>query len=448
MVDTAEPQVTDSGRADAPLPGWPAHDVVPSVWGRITNLEVDRGEGSWLITRDGERYLDYTSGIGVANTGHAHPRVAAAVAAQAQKLLHGQQNIIYHEPGLRLYERLPSLLPGGPYQAFLSNSGAEAVEAAVKLARVATGRPAIMAFRYGYHGRTAQTMALTTAKDVYRAAFEPLPGSVYHTAYPYCYRAPGAAHDPAVCTCDWEAQLDLTFHQFIYPDRVAAVILEPVLGEGGYIVPPPGFLPRLREITAQHGILLIADEVQTGFGRTGEMFAVRHWDVEPDILVMAKGIASGLPLSGILARRDLMAHWKPGSHGGTYGGNVVSCAAANATLDVIEDEGLVVNARERGRQFLAGLQAIKDRYRSIGDARGLGLMVAIELVKPDEGDGRVPDPDLAKRIQAEAFKRRLLILTAGTYVNVIRIIPPLVTTAAEIDQALAILDDSVAAAGA
>ena len=215
-----------------------------------------------------------------------------------RKLLHGQQNILYHEPGLRLYERLPGLLPGGPYQAFLSNSGAEAVEAAVKLARVATGRPAILAFRYGYHGRTAQTMALTTAKDVYRAAFEPLPGSVYHTAYPYCYRAPGGAHRPEDCTCDWEAQLDLTFHQFIYPDRVAAVILEPVLGEGGYIVPPPGFLPRLREITAQHGILLIADEVQTGFGRTGEMFAVRHWDVEPDILVMAKGIASGLPLSG------------------------------------------------------------------------------------------------------------------------------------------------------
>ena len=286
-------------KANAPLPD---HAVVPGVWGRITNLDVDRGEGSWLITRDGERYLDYSSGIGVTNTGHAHPRVAAAVAAQAAKLLHGQQNILYHEPGLRLYERLRGVLPGGPWQAFLSNSGAEAVEASVKLARVATGRPAILAFRYGYHGRTAQTMALTSAKDVYRAAFEPLPGSVYHTAYPYCYRAPGGAHSPDACTCDWEAQLDLTFHQFIYPDRVAAVIIEPVLGEGGYIVPPPGFLPRLREITREHGILLIADEVQTGFGRTGEMFAVQHWGVEPDILVMAKGIASGLPLSGILAR--------------------------------------------------------------------------------------------------------------------------------------------------
>ncbi len=434
--------------ASPPVTALPDHAVVPPVWGRITNLDVDRGEGSWLITRDGERYLDYSSGIGVANTGHAHPRVAAAVAAQARKLLHGQQNILYHEPGLRLYERLPSLLPGGPYQAFLSNSGAEAVEAAVKLARVATGRPAILAFRYGYHGRTAQTMALTTAKDVYRAAFEPLPGSIYHTAYPYCYRAPGGGHSPEACTCDWEAQLDLTFHQFIYPDRVAAIIVEPVLGEGGYIVPPPGFLPRLREITAQHGILLIADEVQTGFGRTGQMFAVRHWDVEPDILVMAKGIASGLPLSGILARTELMAQWKPGTHGGTYGGNVVSCAAANATLDVIEDEGLVANARERGNQFLAGLRELGTRHRTIGDVRGLGLMLALEFVKPDDGDGRTPDPDLTRRIQAEALSRKLIVLTAGTYVNVIRVIPPLVTTPDEVDLALKILGESLAAAGA
>jgi 4-aminobutyrate aminotransferase len=442
---TTETRAQSSSAMGASLPD---HSVIPPVWSRITNLDVDRGEGSWLITRDGERYLDYSSGIGVTNTGHAHPRVAAAIAAQAQKLLHGQQNILYHEPGLRLYDRLPNLLPGGPYQAFLSNSGAEAIEASVKLARVATGRPVIIAFRYGYHGRTAQTMAMTTAKDVYRGAFEPLPGSVYHTAYPYCYRAAGGPHDPSACTCDWEGQLDLTFHQFIYPDQVAAIIIEPVLGEGGYIVPPPDFLPRLRDITRRHGILLIADEVQTGFGRTGQMFAVMHYDVEPDILVMAKGIASGLPLSGIMAREELMARWKPGTHGGTYGGNVVSCAAANATLDVIEDEGLVANAAERGRQFLDGLKALKEKYRSIGDVRGLGLMVALEFVKPGEGDGRVPDPDVTKRVQAEALARNLIVLTAGTYVNVVRIIPPLVTTADEVDLALSILDGSLTAAGA
>ncbi len=339
----------------APLPD---RSVIPPVWGRITNLVVDHGEGSWLVTPEGDRYLDYTSGIGVTNTGHAHPRVVAAIQAQAAKLLHGQQNIVYHEPGLRLYERLAHLLPGGPWSAFLSNSGAEAVEAAVKLARVATGRPVIIGFRYAFHGRIGNAMALTAAKDVYRAAFEPLPGSIYHTAYPYCYRAAGGAHDPSACTCDWEEQLDLLFHQMIYPDKVAAIIVEPVIGEGGYLVPPPDFLPRLRELTRRHGILLVADEVQTGFGRTGEMFAVRHWDVEPDILVMAKGIASGLPLSGILARTELMERFAPGTHGGTYGGNVVACAAALATLDVIEAEGLVANARERGAQFLAGLRAL------------------------------------------------------------------------------------------
>jgi 4-aminobutyrate aminotransferase len=434
-----------AGSAGAPLPD---RSVVPPVWGRITNLVVDHGEGCWLVTPDGDRYLDYTSGIGVTNTGHAHPRVVAAVQAQAAKLLHGQQNIVYHEAGLRLYERLSHLLPGGPWSAFLSNSGAEAVEAAVKLARVATGRPVVIGFRYAFHGRIGNAMALTAAKDVYRAAFEPLPGSIYHTAYPYCYRAAGGAHDPAHCTCDWEEQLDLLFHQMIYPDKVAAIIVEPVIGEGGYIVPPPDFLPRLREITRRHGILLIADEVQTGFARTGEIFAVRHWDVEPDILVMAKGIASGLPLSGIIARRELMERFPVSSHGGTYGGNVVSCAAALATLDVIEDEGLVANARERGNQFLAGLRALQATHPSIGDVRGLGLMVAMELVKPGVGDGRVPDTDLTKRIQAECFARKLLILTAGTNVNVVRIIPPLVTTADEVDHALRIIGEALDAAGA
>jgi 4-aminobutyrate aminotransferase len=214
------------------------------------------------------------------------------------------------------------------------------------------------------------------------------------------------------------------------------------------VVSPPSFLPRLREITRQHGILLIADEVQTGFGRTGKLFAVEHWDVEPDIMTIAKGIASGLPLSGIIAKRELIDRWAPGTHGGTYGGNVVSCAAANATLDVIRDEGLVANAAARGEQFLAGLRRLAAGRRSLGDVRGLGLMLALEFVKPDEGDGRVPDPDLTKRVLKEALDRRLIVLSAGTYANVSRIIPPLVTTPAEIDLALGILDESLTAAGA
>jgi 4-aminobutyrate aminotransferase len=449
MVDTQVERGTSGQAAASGESGaWPDRSVIPPVWSRITNLEIERGEGSWLITRGGERYLDYSSGIGVTNTGHAHPRVAAAIAAQAAKLIHGQQNIVYHEPGLRLHERLRHVLPGDGWGAFLSNSGAEAVEAAVKLARIATGRPVIIGFRGGYHGRTAQTMALTTAKDVYRGHFEPLPGSVYHTAYPYCYRAPGRSHDPAACTCDWEAQLDLTFRQLIYPEHVAAIIIEPVLGEGGYIVPPPGFLRRLREITRQHGIMLIADEVQTGYGRTGRFFAVEHWDVEPDIVVMAKGIASGLPLSGLLAKRELIEAWPAGTHGGTYGGNVVSCAAANATLDVIEDEHLVENAAARGAQFLAGLQDLARKHPAIGDVRGLGLMLALEFIQPGVGDGRLPDANLAKRVLSEALERRLIVLSAGTYANVARIIPPLVTTAAEVDLAISILDESITGAGA
>ncbi len=426
----------------------PDRSVVPAVWSRITDLVVERGEGSWLVTVDGERYLDYSSGIGVTNTGHAHPRVAAAIAEQAAKLIHGQQNIVFHEPGLRLHARLAALLPGGPWGVFLSNSGAEAVEAAVKLARVATGRPAIVAFRYGFHGRTAQAMALTSAKEVYRAAYEPLPGSVYHADFPYCYRAPGGPHPIERCSCDWEERLDLLFHQLVDPSRVAAAIVEPVIGEGGYIVPPPDFLPRLRAITRRHGILLVVDEIQTGFGRTGRLFAVEHTGVEPDILVVAKGIASGLPLSGIIARRDLLDRWAPGTHGGTYGGNVVACAAALATLDVIEEEGLVANAAARGAQLLAGLRRVAADHPTVGDVRGLGCMVALELVRPDAGDGRLPDPELTKRVQAEALARRLIVLTAGSYGNVIRIIPPLVTTAEEVELAIGILAESLAAAGA
>lgn len=434
----------------------PDKSVIATVWSRAANVEVERGEGSWLIDRDGERWLDYTSGIGVVNTGHAHPNVAAAIAAQATKLIHGQQNIVYHEPGLRLHDRLSRVLEGGPWGVFLSNSGAEAVEAAVKLARRATKRRVILTFRGGYHGRTAQTMAMTTAKNVYRGHFEPLPGSVYSTAFPSCFRAPVAARDASAtgdlgscagCSCRWEDEWDLTLHTIADADDVAAVIVEPILGEGGYVVPPAGFLPRLRTLTRERGILLIADEIQTGMGRTGRMFAVQHHGVEPDILVFAKGIASGLPLSGIIARRDLIETWAPGTHGGTYGGNVIACAAALATLDVMEEERLPENAAERGAQFLAGLRALAQGRPAIGDVRGLGLMIALEFVKPGEGDGRVPNPDAVKRVIAEANKRKLLLLSAGSYAQVIRIIPPLVTTAEEVDLALKILDESLDAAG-
>lgn len=417
--------------------------VIAPVWARYTNLRVERGEGSWLVTIDGDRYLDYSSGIGVTNTGHAHPHVAEAVAAQAAKLLHGQQNIVYHEAGLRLHARLQEKAPAPGWGAFLSNSGAEAVEAAVKLARVATGRPAIVVFKGGFHGRTGQTMALSTSRVTIRGDFEPLPGSVYHADYPFCYRASGGSHAIDACTCDWEWRLETLFAQVVDPKKVAAIFIEPVIGEGGYIVPPAGFLPRLREIADRHGILLVADEVQSGFGRTGRFFAFEHWNVIPDIVVMAKGIASGLPLSGILAHKDTLAKWNPGAHGGTYGGNVVSCAAANATLDVIEGEGLVENAALRGQELLDGLREIARKHPTVGDVRGLGLMVGIEFVVPGAGDGRVPNPDMVKKVVAGALDRKLILLTCGSFGQVVRLIPPLVTTADEVRHAIEVIDAAI-----
>jgi len=418
--------------------------VVPAVWARYTDLVVDHGEGSWLVTADGRRYLDYTSGIGVTNTGHAHPRVAAAVAAQAARLLHGQQNIVYHEPGLRLHAELARRAPGPGWGAFLCNSGAEAVEAAAKLARVATGRPALVAFRGGFHGRTAQAMALTSSRVGVRGDFEPLPGSVYHAPYPDPYRG----GDGPALRAAWERDMAALFAQLVDPRRVAALVIEPVLGEGGYVVPPDWFLPRLRELADAHGILLVADEVQTGFGRTGRFWAVEHWGVVPDVLVMAKGIASGLPLAGILAPRELLGRWAPGAHGGTYGGNVVACAAALATLEVIDDEGLVAAARARGEQLLDGLRRAAAEFRGVGDVRGLGLMAALELVDPDAPDPTTPDPALAKRVLGEALARDLILLSAGSSGQVVRLIPPLVTTADEVRRAVEVVAESLAAAGA
>jgi 4-aminobutyrate aminotransferase len=420
--------------------------VIAPVWARITDLVIDRGQGCWLYTKDGDRYLDLTSGIGVVNTGHAHPTVVRAIQEQAAKLVHGQQNILYHEPGLELHTRLAGLLPGSGWGAFLANSGAEAVEAAVKLARVATGRSALLAFRYGFHGRTAQTMSLTSSRVAVRGPFEPLPGSVYLTGFPYCYRAASGSHSPDDCVCDWREQLDLTFAQLVAPEDVAAVIVEPVLGEGGYVVPPADFLPELRQLTRRYGILLVADEIQTGFGRTGRMLAVEHWDVVPDIVVLAKGIASGLPLSGLIAQRSLIGAWVPGSHGGTFGGNVVACAAANATLDVIASEGLLENATNRGRQLIQGLARVVATRPEIGDLRGVGLMVGIEFVKPGVRDGREPDAERAKRVQAEALARHMLVLTAGTHGNVIRLVPPLVITEDEVELAVSTFADCLEAA--
>ena len=421
---------------------------VPPVWARYTDLVVERGIGSWVETIEGERYLDYTCGIGVTNTGHAHPRVAAAIAEQAGKIIHAQQNILYHKPGLELHERLPRTFPGlregESAGLFLSNSGAEAIEASVKLAKYATRRPAIIAFRGGFHGRTHGAMALTSSGVKYRGHFEPLLGGVHFAPYPYALRNP-TGRDADAAMAYSLAGIEELFATVIYPDDVAAFLVEPILGEGGYVVPPDGFLPALREIADRHGILLIADEVQSGMGRTGRMWATDWYDARPDILVMAKGIASGMPLSGIMARRELLDRLVPGAHGGTYGGNAVACAAAVATLDVIESEGLLANATRQGERLLAGIREATEGRSCVAEVRGRGLMIGIEFA---QGAELAPRPDLAKGLLHEAFDRKLLLLTCGTHGQVVRVIPPLVTTDAEVETAIGVIDESLAAIGA
>jgi 4-aminobutyrate aminotransferase len=421
---------------------------VPAVWARYTDLVVERGEGSWIETVSGQRYLDYTCGIGVTNTGHAHPRVAAAIAEQAGKIIHAQQNILYHKPGLLLHERLPlrfpGLAPGEGAGLFLSNSGAEAVEAAVKLAKIATRRPAIVAFRGGFHGRTHGAMALTSSSVKYRGHFEPLLGGVHHVPYPYPLRNP-TGNDPDLALAFTLDAIDELFATTIYPDDVAAFLVEPVLGEGGYVVPPDGFLPALRALADRHGILLIVDEVQSGYGRTGRFFATEWTGATPDIVVMAKGIASGMPLSGILARGNLLDRFGPGAHGGTYGGNAVACAAALATLDVIDDEGLVERAQRLGDRLLDGIRARTDDRRFVAEVRGRGMMIGIELAEPGT---LAPRPDLVKGLMHEAFERGLLLLGCGVWGQVVRVIPPLVTTEDEVDLAVGIIGEALDAIGA
>lgn len=419
------------------------HDAIAHlspVWSHSTSKVIERGEGAYLYMDDGSRYLDFTCGIGVTNTGHCHPRVVEAVQAQAAKLLHGQMNIHYHQPVLQLVEALQGIVPPHLDGFFFSNSGAEAIEGAVKLARAATGRPNVIVFQGSFHGRTVGTMSLTTSKTIYRAGYQPLMPGVFVAPFPYGYRY-GWSPDQ---TRDWcLAELDHLLHTQTAPDETAAILIEPVLGEGGYVVPPPGFLEGLREIADQHGILLIFDEIQSGFGRTSKWFGFEHWGAQPDIVVIAKGLASGLPLSGVLAPLSLMEKWPAGSHGGTYGGNVVACAAAAATIAVIQDEKLLDNAAERGLQLVSGLRALQEEFPLIGDVRGLGLMVGVEFSK---ADGK-PAKEAAGGVVNACIENNLLLLTCGTYGNTVRFIPPLIASESQINDALGIFRAGLEAGG-
>jgi 4-aminobutyrate aminotransferase len=380
--------------------------LLSPVWSRSSDFFVDHGQGVYLYTVDGQRYMDFTSGIGVTNTGHAHPRVVEAIQNQAAKLIHGQANIVYHEPMIRLSEELSHIVPRGVNSFFFSNSGAEAVEAAGNLARAATGKQNIIVFQGSFHGRTHATMAMTTSMTIYRAGF----------------------HQFAI------RELKKLLKMQTAPFETAAIVIEPVLGEGGYVPAPNSFMQAVRQVCSESGILMVVDEVQSGFGRTGKWFAFEHSGIVPDIIIMAKGMASGMPLSGIAANKRLMDKWTPGSHGGTYGGNVVACAAAVATIQVMHDELLIANSARMGDMLMAGLGRLQEEHPEIGDVRGLGLMVASEFTTPD---GQ-PWGERAQAVAKAAYGQNLMLLTAGAYGNVIRWIPPLVVDEEQIQEALAI----------
>ncbi len=410
------------------------HDIshISTVWSRATELIIERGEGCYVYTPEDERYLDFSSGIGVVNTGHSHPVVVRAVQEQAAKIMHAQVNCYYHTPLIRLSQALNEITPPHLDTFFISNSGAEATEAAVKLARHYTKRPNIIVFQGSFHGRTAQTMAMTTSKTAYRVDYQPLPGGVFVAPFPYAYRYRMSAEQ----VTQWAlAELEHLLHSQTAPQETAAVIIEPVLGEGGYVPAPPEFLQGLRRLCSQHEILLVIDEVQTGFGRTGRFFAHEYAGINPDIMIMAKGLGSGFPISAIAAPRHIMSRWQVGTHGGTYGGNAMGCAAAEATIQVMLTEKLVENAAVRGQQLRDGLVEIQRRCPVLGDVRGLGLMIGCEFTDLATGQ---PDAATTKKVVRHMLEQEhIVLLTCGTYSNIIRWIPPLVVSAAQIDEGLA-----------
>jgi len=403
-------------------------------------LVAERAWGPVVEDPDGNRYLDFAAGIAVAATGHSHPDVVAAIKAQADRFLHMCATDFFYENVVELAEGLARRAPGpGPWRVFFANSGAEVVEAAIKLARLRTGRQKIVACYGAFHGRTYGAMSLTASKPVQRKGYGPFVPEVVHSHYAYCYRCP-VNRTPETCAIQCLDLLTETmFGTTVDPSEVAAVIVEPVQGEGGYVVPHPGFLQKLRAISRRYGILLIADEVQCGMGRTGRLFASEHFGLEPDMVTLAKGIASGMPLGALLARDEVM-QWNNGGHGSTFGGNPVSVAAALATFRLLEG-GLVENAAQVGEQLKALLRAKLERHPVVGDVRGLGLMVGVEIVRDRES--RTPAPELRERILHEAFRRGLLLLGCGK--STIRLAPPLIIDQEDAATAAGILDEAIAA---
>ena len=442
MSSTLEAVRPDLPQILTPLPGPRARAVIerdrralsPS-YTRSYPLVAQRGEGAIVEDVDGNRFLDFTAGIAVVATGHCHPQVVEAIQRQAARLIHMSGTDFYYENMVELAERLAALAPGGvPRRVFFGNSGAEAVEAAIKLARYHTGRDKFVAFLGAFHGRTLGALSLTASKSVQRRGFGPLVPGVHHVPYPYCYRCPyGQA--PDTCAVECVQAIQRLFRTVLPANEVAAVVVEPVQGEGGYVVPPQKFFDELQRLAQAHGILLILDEVQSGMGRTGKLWAAQHFGVTPDIFTVAKGIASGLPLGATVARAELM-NWPPGAHASTFGGNPVSVAAALVTLELLEKE-LVNNAARLGAYLRDRMRDWPERFAWVGDVRGLGLMIGIELVEDRQTKQKAPE--LRDRLVERAFQRGLLVLGAGE--NTVRLSPPLTITRGQAGFALQTLEE-------
>jgi 4-aminobutyrate aminotransferase len=415
--------------------------VFAPCMGRVYPFVMERGLGCDVWDVDGNRYLDMNAGIAVVSAGHSHPRVVRAIQEQATRFIHMAGTDFYNEPMVTLGERLTSTMPGpDEWQTFLCNSGTEAVEASIKLARYVTGRQGIIAFFGAFHGRSYGSLSLTASKPVQRRGYYPLVPGTFHAFYANPYRPPlGVAEERTAQAC-----LDYIEHTLLHtiapPHDVAAIIVEPIQGEGGYVVPAPGFLPGLRRICDRYGILLIADEVQSGVGRTGCMWGFEHEGVTPDIVASAKGLGGGVPIGAMLARKRLTEQWEPGSHGNTYGGNALACAAANEVLALVQEE-LMANAARVGAHLMDGLAELQRRYDVIGEVRGRGLMIGVELVK--DRATREPARAMAHGVMEEAFRRGLLLLTCGA--STIRLCPPLVLSETEADEALNIFETALRA---
>ena len=396
---------------------------------------IERGEGATLTDVDGNTFIDFTGGVGCLNVGHAHPRVVDAVQEQAARFLHTDFTIVPYETYVTLAERLVALSPfSGPAKAAFFNAGTEAVENSIKFARAYTKRPAVIAFEGGFHGRTLLSMSLTSKTHPYKAGLGPFAPDVYRVPFAQDYRGPSSAEALAA--------LERALVTQVAVESVAAILIEPVQGEGGFVVAPKEFLQGVRRICDDNGIVLVVDEVQTGFGRTGKMFAIEHYGIEPDLMIVAKSIAAGLPLSGVIGKAEIMDAPGDSAIGGTYVGNPVAQAAALAVLDVFEDEGLVDRAVALGETIRARMQAWQERWPAIGDVRGLGAMLAIELVR--DRATKTPAPDLASAVVEAAAERGLLLLKSGIYSNCIRVLLPLVIPEAELDEALGVWEDALA----